>query len=226
MRKQWMMAVLVFCMLSMTACIRGKGDVGETVSGQEEGDMESIEETIKVEFVMRDMGEELEEYQKIVYGEEENETETESVNPFDLESKVQDFAVVTLADTYDKESMTVECSISAPDIYNYLISNEEELMRLDTEELYQRLLEECQKDDFPKREVTISLPVVESDGELLVDISGDEYKDATSGGMYSAINYVYVQMIQEMISEEADSSEETISEEMSLEETISMEGAE
>ncbi len=137
----------------------------------------------------------LEEFEQFFFQNDALETD-ETEEKYDLESKIIEKATIEFQEGYDKNSKTITCVITAPDVYSYIIDNEEMLLPLETEALYQTILDQFEGDAYAVRTVEVELPVAYQNGTLIVDTDSYEYKDAVSGGMYSALTDVYAKTIE------------------------------
>lgn len=111
---------------------------------------------------------------------------------YDLDMQVADLSTIEIIGKYDKNSTSVTCKISAPDVYNYLMDNMESLMYMETEELYQNILMYIQNEKCKMRTVEIEIPVELQEDKLVLDTTSAKYQDAISGGMNSALTEIYI----------------------------------
>ena len=119
-------------------------------------------------------------------------------NTYDLDTQVANKAKVEFKEKYNKNSETVTCTVTAPDVYSYMMNNIDTLVELGEEDLYNNVLEYIKKEDCPTRTKEIELPVVYQDDKLIADTSSFEYQDAIHGGMNSAITELYILSIQSL----------------------------
>lgn len=133
---------------------------------------------------------ELEEYYAFILNEnaEEDESKSEPERPYDIESVVNEMAVVTFEKSkYFKNTETVECTITAPDMYSYFLDNLDAMMESDEATFYNNAIEYLHSDNCKMRTVRVTLPVRLFNNKLIAETGSDAYKDAISGGMYSAL---------------------------------------
>lgn len=119
-------------------------------------------------------------------------------NPFDIESEVREIAESKLG-KYDKESGTIECTVSAPDVYAFLMDNQETFVELNDEDLYKTIHDAIQNKELGTRKVKITLSVQEVNGAVIANTDSDEYRDAVSGGMYSALSDIYASILSDVL---------------------------
>lgn len=142
----------------------------------------------------------LEEFKKFMGENDYNEN-------YNFESFINEKANIVFNKDYKKDSKLVTCTITAPDVYSYIINNIEELSLLTEEELYNTLLEYFGNNNYETRQVTIEVPVEYKEGKLIVDTNVFEYKDAISGGMYTVLNEVYIKYWKQVFFELEDKYE-------------------
>lgn len=130
----------------------------------------------------------IEEYHAIMYPEDYPE------NPYNLESEVASAAEIKMG-SYKKDSDVIDCTVSAPDVYAYLMENQDALMELDEEDLYTAIHNAIENKEIGNRTVSISLPVQNIDGTIVASTDSDEYRDAVSGGLYSALSDIYAEIL-------------------------------
>lgn len=125
------------------------------------------------------------------------DTEIEN-NTYDLNVQVEKLATTEIIGKYGKDSTFVSCEITAPDVYSYLMNNMEILNELDTEQLYQNIMEYIKEEECPQRKVKVDIPAEYKDGKLVVDTESFEYQDAVTGGMNSALTELYLLWLTEV----------------------------
>ncbi|MDO5415792.1 MAG: hypothetical protein Q4F29_01210 [Lachnospiraceae bacterium] len=92
------------------------------------------------------------------------------------------------------------CEIEAPDVYSMVMEFAEQGMTFeDEEQLHQAIMEYVEEPECPKREQTVKVPVVKRDGSWYADTKSEEYQDAVTGGLYTAMNEMAQKMLEEMI---------------------------
>lgn len=157
----------------------------------------------KVELILDteiDYAEDLEEFKEFMGENNYNEN-------YNFESFINEKANIVFNKDYKKDSKLVTCTITAPDVYSYIINNIEELSLLTEEELYNTLLGYFSNNNYETRQVTIEVPVEYKERKLIVDTNVFEYKDAISGGMYTALNEVYIKYWKQVFFELEDKYE-------------------
>lgn len=132
---------------------------------------------------------ELLEFQEFVTGESSKDP-IYTENPYDLESYISALSSVEVTGFYTPKSSTVKCKVTAPDVYDYLIEHKDTIFAKETDEIYQEVVEYLSSENCPVRESEITLSARYKNGTLYADINTIEYKDAVSGGLYSAIGDV------------------------------------
>ena len=136
---------------------------------------------------------ELDEYYAVILNENEEDTESKSEpeRPYDIESVVNEMAVVRFEKKkYFINAESVECTVTAPDMYSYFLENLDAMMESDEATFYDNAMEYLHSDNCKMRTVTLTLPVRYFNHKLIAETGGDEYKDAVSGGMYSALEEI------------------------------------
>ena len=127
-----------------------------------------------------------------------DQEETYSESGYALDKELTKFAEVKVKGSYSKNSETITCVVKAPNLYDYLLNNMEELSRLDDDQLYAQLLEYASDSTTPTLETEVEIPVVYADGKLCADTSSFEYQDAVAGGLHSAMTELFIQSIKDM----------------------------
>ena len=92
----------------------------------------------------------------------------------------------------------VKCSITAPNLYDYMSHNIDDLMRLDEEDLYQRILTYIQSENVQMRTVEVNLRIVEEENQKFIDTDNFEYQDALLGGLNSFMTDIYVAALEDI----------------------------
>lgn len=128
-----------------------------------------------------------------------NQSESSESSTYSLDKEIQAYATVEYVGFYTKNSDTVKCRVTAPDLNTFIISNEEQLMQLEQEELYARLIEYIHDPESVSTTVELELPAASIDGQLVVASESFEFQDAIHGGLYSAMTQIYIQAFNEMI---------------------------
>lgn len=141
--------------------------------------------------VVVDINKEYEEYQQILYDEESKLTFIDQIG---------EYVTVELPIIRTRYSNELECEITYPDLQNYWIENQDDLIEMNDEELQNCLLSICESGE--KKTITLTFPAIYDDGYLLLDSSCFEYQDAMSGGLYSVVRDCYIEMIEDALSEE------------------------
>lgn len=148
---------------------------------------------LNTEVVLQDDAEtymnDLLELQKFVTGEASTDP-ADTENPYDLESYISALSTTEVIGFYTPKSTTITCKITAPDVYSYLIENEDVIFTKETDEIYQEVIAYLSSENCPVREREIVLSARYENGTLYADTNRIEYKDAVSGGLYSAIGGV------------------------------------
>lgn len=92
------------------------------------------------------------------------------------------------------------CEIEAPDLYSIVMELAEQGVEFGNEEALHQMIMECVMDPAcPKREQTVTVPVVKRDGNWYADTNSEDYQDAVMGGLYTAMNELAQKMLEEMI---------------------------
>ena len=137
----------------------------------------------------------IKEYEHFMIGEN---SDNEDENKGSLEKEIQKYAKIKFdVDSY-KDSGTISCKIIAPDVYSYMLLNEKNYLEMESEAICASIIDACKRGDMGEREVTIIIPAKKDKGEIIVDTSGEEYKDAVTGGLYSAICDIYMKSMKEI----------------------------
>lgn len=119
----------------------------------------------------------------------------------DLENALSDVCKVNFEGKYSKKSTAVTCTFETADVYQYILENSEELMKMDEKKLYDSILDYAKDENSPRRTVTVELPAHFEEGKLVVETDSFEYQDAVTGGVNRALSELYAQILQEELSE-------------------------
>lgn len=137
----------------------------------------------------------IKEYEQFMISEKSN---NEEKNKGDLEKEINKYATISFIEDSYMDTGTISCKIIAPDVYSYMMLNEKNFMEMESEAISTAIIDACKRGDLEEREVTIILPAKIDKGVIIADTSGEEYKDAVSGGLYSAICDIYRKSMQEI----------------------------
>ena len=135
---------------------------------------------------------------EIEFHQETGYSEDGATDANDLDLQLEQLADIKVIGKYSEKSKTVTCVITAPDLYTYIVGNMDALSKLDTEQLYEVLLDYAIDDKSPQIETELELPVEYYNEKLYVDTSSYEYQDAIHGGLNSALTELFIQSINEM----------------------------
>ena len=173
----------------------------ETVNVEQETEVEVNKDTSDGEVVL----EQKVEIELVTNNDKTEEPEKEVVveesigeQIYDLDVQVEKIATTEIVGEYDKESTSVICKVTAPNVYQYLMDNMQMLNELEVEELYQTIMQYIQSEECEKRIVEVELPAQLQDGKLVVDATTVEYQDAIHGGMNSALTEIYILFLSEL----------------------------
>lgn len=133
-------------------------------------------------------------FEKFITGESQDDEEPK----YDLDVQVANFSKTEIIGKYNKDSTSVICKVTAPDVYSYLMDNMEILMDMETEELYQNIMVYIQSEECGMRTVEIEVPAELQGDKLVIDTTSAKYQDAINGGMNSALTEIYVLWFMEM----------------------------
>lgn len=150
-----------------------------------------LEQKVEIELITNN--DKTEEPEKEVVVEESTEEQI-----YDLDVQVEKLATTEIIGEYDKESTSIICKVTAPNVYQYLMDNMQTLNELEVEELYQTIMQYIQSEECEKRIVEVELPAQLQDGKLVVDATTVEYQDAIHGGMNSALTEIYILFLLEL----------------------------
>lgn len=169
--------------LELTACDFGKI---ETVLG-DASEIVIVNDDISTNESKKD-------FEEFILG-KSNKTEEKM---YDLDVQVAKFATTEIIGTYNKNSTSVTCKVTAPDVYSYLMNNMDLIEQLEIEELYQNILLYIQNEECDKRTVEIEVPAELQGNKLVIDTTYPKYQDAVNGGMNSALTEIYVLWLLEV----------------------------
>lgn len=120
-------------------------------------------------------------------------------NPYKLDEEIVKYSSVEFIGSYTKKSDVVKCRITAPNIHDYIMENEDQLLQLDTEEIYSQLINYVQESNFQMMTTDLDLTATYINKQLVVSSESFEFQDAIHGGLYSAMTEIYIQAFNEMI---------------------------
>lgn len=140
--------------------------------------------------IVVDINKEYEEYIELINGEQAEQTITDHISSY----VTIDFPF--LVTRYNDQ---LKCKVTYPDLQSYWVENQEELLKLDEEQLKSKLIEACE--NVNKKTVTITFPAKYDNGFLLLDSDCFEYQDAVSGGLLELAAERYSELLDEMYAE-------------------------
>lgn len=133
---------------------------------------------------------------EIVFEQDNIGEEVENTNA--LDKKLESMAEVEVKGKYDKNSETVTCVVTSVDLYTYVMDNMDELAALESEQLYDHLIQYASEEDSPKISTELEVPVEYYEEKLYADTSSFEYQDAIHGGLNSALTEMFILSIEAM----------------------------
>lgn len=128
--------------------------------------------------------------------------------------ELQDEKQIQVISTYEKELSSLAkiqvieiedniatCEITAPDVHDIIISYMDEKTEFATEQdLYEDLYRQATDRKCKKRKQTIVIDIVENNGEWYAKTSSIKYRDAVTGGLYSALSEINKNLALEYLS--------------------------
>ncbi len=137
----------------------------------------------------------IKEYEDFMINED---SDNEDENKGGLEKEIQKYAKIKFDYNSFQDTGTISCTITAPDVYSYLLLNEKTFLEMESEDIRTSIVDACKRGDLGEREVTIIIPARKEKEVIIVDTSNEEYTDAVTGGLYSAISDIYMKSMQEI----------------------------
>lgn len=103
----------------------------------------------------------------------------------------QDLASLSKVTIKKRKGDTVICKIVAPDVYSIIMDHISKGTVFSTEQdLFNTIYEEASSKKCKKRTQNLTINIIEDNGEWYADTSSLEYRDAITGGLYTAINEI------------------------------------
>lgn len=145
---------------------------------------------ISDEKIVVNLDKEYQEYIQLVYDEQPEET---------LIDQIGAYVTVDFPFFVTRFNDELKCKVTYPDLKNYWLDKQNELLELNEDELHSRLLKACETAE--KKTVSISFPAEYDNGFLLLDSDCFEYQDAMSGGLLGLAAERYSDLLDEMYAE-------------------------